>query len=164
MIDQHIALWHVREGKNDGRNEEKRLRNRPVELPIIEDPRKYGVWDEVVTDEDRREIEAALGIADQLLCKTETPASMPQIQAGSQTQSDVGDYKFELGRWVSLRLDEARRFTRCLHSGSKPDDLRAKFPELFAEVIDKLNREINAALADPKFKERLADLGMMRHR
>jgi tripartite-type tricarboxylate transporter receptor subunit TctC len=27
------------------------------------------------------------------------------------------------------------------------------------EIIDKLNREINAALADPKFKARLADLG-----
>jgi tripartite-type tricarboxylate transporter receptor subunit TctC len=30
-----------------------------------------------------------------------------------------------------------------------------------AEVIDKLNIEINAALADPKFKARLADLGGM---
>jgi tripartite-type tricarboxylate transporter receptor subunit TctC len=28
-----------------------------------------------------------------------------------------------------------------------------------AEIIDKLNREINAALADPQFKARLADLG-----
>jgi tripartite-type tricarboxylate transporter receptor subunit TctC len=28
-----------------------------------------------------------------------------------------------------------------------------------AEIIDKLNKEINAALADPKFKARLADLG-----
>jgi tripartite-type tricarboxylate transporter receptor subunit TctC len=28
-----------------------------------------------------------------------------------------------------------------------------------AEIIDKLNTEINAALADPKFKARLADLG-----
>jgi tripartite-type tricarboxylate transporter receptor subunit TctC len=28
-----------------------------------------------------------------------------------------------------------------------------------AEIIDKLNREINAALADPKLKARLADLG-----
>ena len=28
-----------------------------------------------------------------------------------------------------------------------------------AEIIDKLNREINAALADPKIKARLADLG-----
>ena len=28
-----------------------------------------------------------------------------------------------------------------------------------AEIVDKLNREINAALADPKIKERLADLG-----
>ena len=28
-----------------------------------------------------------------------------------------------------------------------------------AEIIDKLNREINAALADPKMKARLAELG-----
>jgi tripartite-type tricarboxylate transporter receptor subunit TctC len=28
-----------------------------------------------------------------------------------------------------------------------------------AEVIDKLNQEINAALADPKMKARLSDLG-----
>jgi tripartite-type tricarboxylate transporter receptor subunit TctC len=27
------------------------------------------------------------------------------------------------------------------------------------EIVDKLNREINAALADPKFKARLAELG-----
>ncbi|MGC1612227.1 MAG: tripartite tricarboxylate transporter substrate-binding protein, partial [Pseudolabrys sp.] len=28
-----------------------------------------------------------------------------------------------------------------------------------AEIIEKLNKEINAALADPKIKARLADLG-----
>ena len=28
-----------------------------------------------------------------------------------------------------------------------------------AEIIDKLNREINAGLADPKIKARIADLG-----
>ena len=28
-----------------------------------------------------------------------------------------------------------------------------------AEIVDKLNAEINAALADPQFKARLADLG-----
>jgi tripartite-type tricarboxylate transporter receptor subunit TctC len=28
-----------------------------------------------------------------------------------------------------------------------------------AEIVDKLNKEINAALADPKVKARLADLG-----
>ena len=28
-----------------------------------------------------------------------------------------------------------------------------------AEIVNKLNREINAGLADPKIKERLADLG-----
>ena len=31
-----------------------------------------------------------------------------------------------------------------------------------AQIIDKLNQEINAALADPKIKARLAELG--RHR
>ena len=30
-----------------------------------------------------------------------------------------------------------------------------------AEIIDKLNKEINAGLADPKMKARLADLGGM---
>jgi tripartite-type tricarboxylate transporter receptor subunit TctC len=28
-----------------------------------------------------------------------------------------------------------------------------------AEIVDKLNREFNAGLADPKIKQRLADLG-----
>ena len=28
-----------------------------------------------------------------------------------------------------------------------------------AEIVDKLNKEINAGLADPKMKARLADLG-----
>jgi tripartite-type tricarboxylate transporter receptor subunit TctC len=28
-----------------------------------------------------------------------------------------------------------------------------------AEIIDKINKEINASLADPKLKARLADLG-----
>jgi tripartite-type tricarboxylate transporter receptor subunit TctC len=30
-----------------------------------------------------------------------------------------------------------------------------------AEIIDKLNKEINAGLADPKIKARLADLGAL---
>ena len=29
-----------------------------------------------------------------------------------------------------------------------------------AEIVDKLNKEINAGLADPKMKARLADLGV----
>ena len=28
-----------------------------------------------------------------------------------------------------------------------------------AEIVDKLNKEVNAGLADPKMKARLADLG-----
>ena len=32
------------------------------------------------------------------------------------------------------------------------------------EIVDKLNREINAALADPTMKARLADLGWLRAR
>ncbi len=31
------------------------------------------------------------------------------------------------------------------------------------DIIDKLNREINAALADPKFKARLIELGTLVH-
>jgi len=34
--------------------------------------------------------------------------------------------------------------------------VRANTP---AEIVDKLNKEINAGLADPKIKARLADLG-----
>jgi tripartite-type tricarboxylate transporter receptor subunit TctC len=30
-----------------------------------------------------------------------------------------------------------------------------------ADIIDRLNREINAALADPEFRARLADLGVL---
>jgi len=30
-----------------------------------------------------------------------------------------------------------------------------------AEVVDKLNKEVNAALVDPKMKPRLADLGIV---
>jgi len=30
-----------------------------------------------------------------------------------------------------------------------------------ADIVDRLNKEINAALADPKIKERLAGLGSM---
>ena len=38
----------------------------------------------------------------------------------------------------------------------------ARPKETPAEIVDKLNREINAGLADPKIKARIADLG--RHR
>jgi tripartite-type tricarboxylate transporter receptor subunit TctC len=31
------------------------------------------------------------------------------------------------------------------------------------EIVDRLNKEINAALADPKMKARFADLGYMVH-
>ena len=36
---------------------------------------------------------------------------------------------------------------------------RGRAQEHAAEIVEKLNREINAALADPKMKARLADLG-----
>ena len=31
--------------------------------------------------------------------------------------------------------------------------------DMLAEIVEKLNREIDAALADPKLKARLADVG-----
>ena len=42
-----------------------------------------------------------------------------------------------------------------------PASARPKHP---AEIVDKLNKEINAALADPKIKARIADLGGSRLR
>ena len=36
---------------------------------------------------------------------------------------------------------------------------RRRPPEYAPDIIEKLNKEINAALADPKIKARLADLG-----
>ena len=49
------------------------------------------------------------------------------------------------------------RFPIC-----SPDRYRSTFPTLshrLGKIVDKLNSEINAALADPKIKARLADLG-----
>ena len=37
---------------------------------------------------------------------------------------------------------------------------RTGITEYFAEVVEKLNKEINAGLADPKIKARFADLGV----
>ena len=37
--------------------------------------------------------------------------------------------------------------------------VRYRRPEQTAEIVDKLNKEINAALADPKIRAQLADLG-----
>jgi hypothetical protein len=59
--------------------EKARLRNRPIELPIIEDPRKYGDLEDV-KDDDRHEIEGILGIVDQ-----STPAAAsPSITASAK--------------------------------------------------------------------------------
>jgi tripartite-type tricarboxylate transporter receptor subunit TctC len=41
-------------------------------------------------------------------------------------------------------------------SGPHPANLLKNTP---AEIVDKLNKEINAVLADPRMKPRLADLG-----
>jgi hypothetical protein len=38
-------------------------------------------------------------------------------------------------------------------------DRRRRAEKPTAEIVDKLNKEINAALADPKMKARLAELG-----
>ena len=38
---------------------------------------------------------------------------------------------------------------------------RVVLDQTATEIVDKLNKEINAALADPKIKQRLRDLGEM---
>ena len=83
-----------------------------------------------------------------------TPASIEHIRAGklralavtTATRSEVlpdvptvGDFVpgYEASAWYGI---------------GAPKDTPA-------EIVDKLNKEINAALADPKMKARLADLG-----
>jgi hypothetical protein len=49
--------------------------------------------------------------------------------------------------------------TRRLRASRHPDRSAGVCPATPAEIVEKLNKEINAALADHKIKARLADLG-----
>ena len=68
---------------------------------------------------------------------------------------------------LAVTTDDARR--RCRMSRPSATSCRATSSSAWFgigapkntphEIVDKLNNEINAALADPKIKERLADVG-----
>jgi hypothetical protein len=53
-------------------------------------------------------------------------------------------------RWVTLKLADCADWRSHLHGAPKNTPI---------EIIDTLNKEINAGLADPKMKAHLADLG-----
>ena len=89
-------------------------------------------------------------------CRSFRPyARVDRVHQGRQTPRSGGDHRDALGRTAG-HPDRGRfraglrgkRFGRVGAPKNTP-----------AEIIDKLNKEINAALADPKIKARLADLG-----
>ena len=77
------------------------------------------------------------------------------------------------GKLRALAVTTATRSERCRTSRPWASSCRATRRARWhgvgapkntpAEIIDKLNKEINAALADPKIKARLADLGGIAH-
>jgi tripartite-type tricarboxylate transporter receptor subunit TctC len=53
-------------------------------------------------------------------------------------------------------------FWHCLVRSNCPDQVQTRIKShvrIGSEFIERLNREINAGLADPKIKKRLTDLG-----
>jgi hypothetical protein len=87
---------------------------------------------------------------------------LPASGQGAQPQSWTGklraggDLRDALGG--TARHPERERFRSRLRSVPSGSAWAPPRPPP-TEIIDKLNKEINAALADPKIKARLADLG-----
>ena len=77
---------------------------------------------------------------------------------GRQAARAGGDHRDALGG--AAGHPDRGRFCAGLR-GERPGIGIGAPQEHAAEIIDKLNREINAGLADPKIKARLADLGGM---
>ena len=69
------------------------------------------------------------------------------VQEGQRAIADPGGNAHELdaqtllGQWAAKMLPEAKRFVALLRSGSKAEDLRGQFPQLFAEVLDPLYQQ-----------------------
>ena len=86
----------------------------------------------------------------------DTSCCVHRVHQGRQAARVGGDHCDALGG-VAGRSDRGRfraglRGEPLVSASVRPRDTPA-------EIVDKLNKEINAALADPKMKARLADLG-----
>src|SRR5262249_14916127 len=80
-----------------------------------------------------------------------------EIRQRRQTPRLGGDPRDAVGR--AAGHPDRRRICAGLRGERAAGHCTPK--ETPAEIIDKLNREINTALADPKFKAQLADLGSL---
>ena len=84
------------------------------------------------------------------------PCRVDRIHQGRQAARAGGDHGDALGSAAGHpdggRVPAGLRGERVGLASAHPKNTPA-------EIVDKLNREINAALADPKMKARLADLG-----
>ena len=86
--------------------------------------------------------------------------------------ASIGDIK--AGKLRALAVTTATRSRRCRTCRPSPNSCRATRPATWhgigapkdtpPEIVDKLNKEINAALADPKIKARLPDWAAYRSR
>ena len=85
-----------------------------------------------------------------------TPCLIDRVHQGRQAARTGGDHRDALGG-TARRPDRGR-----IRAGLRGELLVTGIgapKNTPAEIIDKLNKEINAGLADPKIKARLADLG-----
>jgi hypothetical protein len=85
-------------------------------LPI-ESPQKYGEFEDLKDDEEE---------------------DLRRSLSGKNPLTIEAKIRIEIGKWADARLEEGRRFARLVRCGRPPEGLRAEFPTLFAEVIDRL--------------------------
>ena len=83
------------------------------------------------------------------------PASIEHIRAG-KLRALGGDHRDALGGAARTSRPWAISCRATRRASGTGVGAPRNTP---AEIVDKLNKEINAALADPKLKARLADLG-----
>ena len=88
-------------------------------------------------------------------CSPPLPSSIEHIKAG-KLRGAGGHH----ARRARRRCPTCRPWpTSCRATRRARGTASARRKDTPAEIVDKLNKEINAGLADPKLKARLADLG-----
>ena len=103
----------------------------------------------------RRRQRSPISLADRCRLHFRSIAGVDRVHQSRQAARAGGDHRNALGgaagcsdRWGIRAGLRGERLVRHRRPKNTP-----------AEIVDKLNKEINAGLADPKIKARLADLG-----